>query len=166
MTFQMTLGPLDHWAATDVSRGSTAAGATSSIPLTIRSAGLSPGTYPLTLLVTTSDPAAPTTSIPLTLTVATTASEAAPAAGLTLDAPAPNPTRGPTLLGYTLAEAGPVRLSIIDLLGREVAVVVEGDAAAGRHAATLDPARLAPGVYVVRLSAGTHAVTRRLAVVR
>ena len=166
MTFQMTIGPLDHWATPGVSRGNTPAGAASTVPVTISAAGLSPGTYPLTLLVTTSDPSAPATSVPLTLTVATTASEAPATARLTLDAPAPNPTRGPTVIGYALAEASPVRLSVVDLLGREVAVVAEGTASAGRHVATLDTARLAPGVYVVRLSAGLHLASRRIAVVR
>lgn len=167
MTFQMTLGPLTHWATPSVTRGTTAPGTVSSVPLAITAAGLTPGVYPLTLLLTTSDPSTPTTSVPLTLTVATTAAEtSSPDGALVLDAPAPNPARGPTTLGFTLAETGPVRLAVIDLLGREVAVVLSGEAAAGRHTARLDPARLAPGVYVVRLSAGTQAAVRRLVIVR
>ena len=166
MTFQMTFGPPSHWATPATQRGSTAPGATSSVPVAISTDGLAPGTYPLTLVVTTSDPSAPTASVPLALTVAMTAAEVAPARGLVLDAPAPNPTRGPAVLGYTLAEAGPVRLAVTDLLGREVAVVVDGEAAAGRHTATLETARLAPGVYVVRLSAEAEAAVRRLVVVR
>ena len=39
-------------------------------------------------------------------------------------------------------------------LGREVAVLLDGAAEAGRHAATLDGARLASGLYVVVLTGG------------
>ncbi len=66
---------------------------------------------------------------------------------------------------FALAEAGAVRLSVFDALGREVAVLAAGERAAGAHEARLDAARLAPGVYVVRLEAAGRAVTRRLAVV-
>ena len=94
------------------------------------------------------------------------ASEAGAAAVLALDAPRPNPARGAAEVAFSLAEAGAVRLSVVDLLGREVAVMVAGERPAGRHAEALDAARLAPGVYVVRLAAGGQALARRLVVVR
>ena len=95
-----------------------------------------------------------------------TATEGSAAAVFALDAPAPNPARGAAALTYSLAEAGAARLSVVDLLGREVAVLAEGTLAAGRHEATVETQRLAPGVYVVRLSAGAQTATRRLIVVR
>ena len=85
---------------------------------------------------------------------------------LTLDAPRPNPARGVTTVTYKTPTAGAMRLSVFDLVGREVAVVAEGDAAAGRHVATLDTAGLASGVYVVRLIAGEAVLTRRFVVTR
>ena len=81
-------------------------------------------------------------------------------------APSPNPTVGRALVRYTLAEAGTARVSVIDGLGREVAVLAEGDVAAGHHEATLDAARLAAGVYVVRLATADGARARRLTVAR
>ncbi|HEX9952368.1 MAG TPA: M36 family metallopeptidase [Rubricoccaceae bacterium] len=95
-----------------------------------------------------------------------TATEGGAAAVFALDAPAPNPARGTVALAYSLAEAGAARVSLVDLLGREVAVVVAGEQAAGRHAASLDVSGLAPGVYVVRLSSGGDALARRIVVVR
>lgn len=85
--------------------------------------------------------------------------------GLTLDA-APNPARDRALVGFTLPSAERVRLTVFDALGREVAVLVDRGLAAGAHEAEVDTAALPPGVYVARLRAGVHVVTRRITVVR
>ncbi|MEL6614666.1 MAG: right-handed parallel beta-helix repeat-containing protein, partial [Bacteroidota bacterium] len=81
-------------------------------------------------------------------------------------APAPNPTRGTTRVRFSLAEAGEVRVSVHDLLGREVAVLADGTYSAGPHDATLDSRTLAPGVYVVRLAQSAQTDATRLTVVR
>ena len=94
------------------------------------------------------------------------AETAAPEGAGSLFAPSPNPTSGATALRYDVAAAGPVRLAVTDVLGREVAVLADGNAAAGRHEATLDAGRLAPGVYAVRLETGTFVGTQRVVVVR
>jgi hypothetical protein len=62
--------------------------------------------------------------------------------------------------------AGPVRVEVVDALGRRVAVLTEGDASAGRREVALPLDGLAPGVYVVRLVAGREVVTRSVVVVR
>ncbi len=67
---------------------------------------------------------------------------------------------------FTLPAAGAARLSVVDLLGREVAVLVDGALPSGGQVATVDTSALAPGVDVVRLAAGTEVLTRRLVVVR
>ena len=95
-----------------------------------------------------------------------TAGEGGAAAALSLDAPRPNPSRGTATVAFSLPEARAVRLTVVDLLGREVAVLVDGETAAGPHTVPVDAARLAPGVYVVRLATGTETLTRRLVVVR
>ncbi|MDX1421162.1 MAG: T9SS type A sorting domain-containing protein [Rubricoccaceae bacterium] len=66
--------------------------------------------------------------------------------------PSPNPFRGPLALRYEVPAPTPLRLSVYDALGREVAVLFDGTAEAGAHEAVLDGAALAPGVYVVRLA--------------
>ena len=115
--------------------------------------------------------AAPLTGTPARFVVTVgprgaTATEGGAAAVFALDAPAPNPARGTVALAYSLAEAGAARVSVVDLLGREVAVVAEGEQAAGRHVASVDVSGLAPGVYVVRLASGGEALARRVVVVR
>ena len=86
--------------------------------------------------------------------------------GSRLSAPYPNPTAGSVVVPYHVAEAGPVRLVVADVLGREVAVLTDEALDAGPHAATLDGDTLAPGTYVVRLTVGGETAARPFAVVR
>ena len=87
------------------------------------------------------------------------------ASELSLSAPVPNPSRGAARIGYAVPEAGEVRLSVYDALGREVAMLADGVRQPGRHEAEI-ASGLAPGVYVVRLVSGERSVVRRLTVVR
>lgn len=86
---------------------------------------------------------------------------------LGLSAPQPNPTAGASLVRFALGEAGPARLVVYDALGREVAVLADGEHAEGTHLANLDGRALAPGVYLVRLTTDDGmAETTRLTVIR
>ena len=60
---------------------------------------------------------------------------------------APNPS--PRTVTLNVAQTGPVRVSVLDALGREVARFTDGHARAGRQEYEW-PAGLAPGLYVVR----------------
>jgi len=72
----------------------------------------------------------------------------------------PNPLRTTARFTFSLRSAGRVRLTIVDLAGREVATVVDGPLAAGRHDLHWAP-RGAPGVYFARLQAeGVDEVVR------
>lgn len=79
---------------------------------------------------------------------------------LTHLAPArPTPFRDRTTLSFELAAPGEARLEVFDLRGARVRTLARGSLAAGRH--TLEwrgdadgGARLAPGLYLVRLEAG------------
>ena len=87
-------------------------------------------------------------------------------AEVTLRAPYPNPVTSSARIPYELPADGPVRLAVYDALGRRVAVLADGDRPAGFHHATVDAARLAPGVYHVRLTAGPFVGASRFTVVR
>ncbi len=89
---------------------------------------------------------------------------------LALDLPHPNPAQGSVTVPFTVGVAGPVRLSLYDVLGREVAVLADGIREPGAHEARADVGALAASVYVVRLTAsgmaGPASKVRRLTVVR
>lgn len=78
----------------------------------------------------------------------------------------PNPFNPTTQIRFTLDAGRPVRLSVSDLLGREVAVLVDGMMPAGAHRAVFDASGLASGVYVVRLEAGGEFRTSRITLLK
>ncbi|PAP78114.1 hypothetical protein [Rubrivirga marina] len=78
----------------------------------------------------------------------------------------PNPISRAASVPFGLAAPGDVRLRVVDVLGREVAVLADGAHAAGEHRAALDASRLATGVYVVVLDADGRRATRTITVVR
>ena len=79
----------------------------------------------------------------------------------------PNPFNPSTVIGYQLAEAGPVRLAIYSVLGQEVRVLVNEQQQAGTFTATWDGRdaagrRVASGIYLYRLQAGDFTAIRRM----
>lgn len=85
---------------------------------------------------------------------------------VTLSAPAPNPVRQHTTLRYALPEAQSIRLSVYDVMGREVAVLIDQRQNPGRKQVRLDASQLSSGTYFYRLRAGETTKTKRLTVVR
>ena len=79
---------------------------------------------------------------------------------------APNPTGGQAVIAYTLTEREKVRLTVYDLLGREVAVLAEGIQEAGDHRAAFDGTDLPNGVYAYRLQVGDQVQTGQFTVAR
>ncbi len=78
----------------------------------------------------------------------------------------PNPFNSTTVVGSQLPVAGNVKLAVYDMLGREVALLVNERRAAGHYQDKLDGSRLASGVYLYRLSAGGFTQTRRLVLLK
>jgi|GEM_PF-856229 len=78
----------------------------------------------------------------------------------------PNPAAATARVRFELDAASDARVSVVDALGREVAVLAEGARAAGVHDVTLDARGLAAGVYVLRLVADDAVATMRLSVAR
>ncbi len=79
----------------------------------------------------------------------------------------PNPTRAGAVLTYVLPSASPVSLDIFDASGRVVLHRDHGEQGAGRHQLAWDGrdarrTRVSPGVYFLRLRAGTHESVERL----
>jgi len=86
-----------------------------------------------------------------------------------LDQNYPNPFNPTTTIGYSLALGGHVRLSVFDLLGQEIARLVDADQDAGRHTVVFDAVRsprLASGMYFYRMESGTFTDIRKFVVLR
>lgn len=95
-----------------------------------------------------------------------TAAEGVPAGvdALDLRVVGANPSRGTVALRFTTSEAAPVRLEVLDVLGRSVAVLADGARSPGPHEARWDATAAANGVYVARLRQGGHEVVRQVTV--
>ena len=78
----------------------------------------------------------------------------------------PNPFNPSTTIKYELSRTSDVRLSVFDLLGREVSVLVNERSEAGVHEVKFDRSNLASGVYFYRLQAGNFVQTRKLLLLR
>ena len=72
----------------------------------------------------------------------------------------PNPFNPSTSIGYQLSTTGQVSLKVFDLLGREVATLVDERKTAGTYAVSFNGSGLASGVYFYRLIAGASVQTR------
>ena len=78
----------------------------------------------------------------------------------------PNPFASTATVRVTLPEAAHVRVTVYDVLGREVATLLDGALDAGTHAAVLESGTLPSGTYVYRVVAGTAVTTGRMQLVR
>jgi hypothetical protein len=72
----------------------------------------------------------------------------------------PNPFNPSTVVGFRLSVVGHVNLSVFDLMGRQIAVLVDGPMAPGEHSVTFDGTGLSSGAYLIELVAGGERVTR------
>lgn len=78
----------------------------------------------------------------------------------------PNPFNPTTAISYQLTAVSFVSLKVYDLLGREIAVLVQGTQRAGAYTMRFDASSLPSGVYVYRLSSEGVSLTRTMIVLR
>jgi 1,4-alpha-glucan branching enzyme len=76
----------------------------------------------------------------------------------------PNPFNPSTRIAFDLPAASPVSLRIYDMLGREVATLVDDSRPAGHYDVVWNADRVASGVYLCRLTAGGFSEVRKMMV--
>lgn len=86
--------------------------------------------------------------------------------GYALEQNYPNPFNPTTTIRYRTASAGPVNVTVFDLLGKEVATLVNAPLAAGEHTVQFNAGRLSSGLYFCRLAAGNVTVTRKMVLMK
>jgi hypothetical protein len=89
-----------------------------------------------------------------------------PQAGYRLSQNYPNPFNPATTIAYALPARGHVRLSLFNMLGQEVAVLVDEEQEAGIRSVAFDATALPSGVYVYRIVAGEYSSQRRMVLIR
>lgn len=78
----------------------------------------------------------------------------------------PNPFNPVTVIEFDLPEARVVELAVFDVLGRRVAVLVDGALEAGRHAVTWQAQHRPSGLYLYRIQAGDFVQIRQMMLVK
>ncbi len=78
----------------------------------------------------------------------------------------PNPFFWQTTIDYALRQSGIVLLSVYDLLGREMEVLVESSQPAGQYQVRFNAGHLPSGMYVYRLQTGDERLVRWMTLVR
>jgi glycosidase len=74
----------------------------------------------------------------------------------------PNPFNPATTITYQVRSAGAVTIRVYDVLGREVATLVNEYQGAGSYTQAFDASRLSSGVYFYRLQSGSFVSTKKM----
>jgi len=78
----------------------------------------------------------------------------------------PNPFNPTTTIRFSLQRNERVKLRVFDILGREVARLIEGEISVGTHTIAFNGEGLASGEYFYRLEAGGQNITKRMLLVK
>jgi hypothetical protein len=78
----------------------------------------------------------------------------------------PNPFNATATIRYDLPVSSPVKLTLFDVLGKEVALLVDGISPAGTHTVSFDATDLPSGVYLCRFEAGSFAAVQKLMLIK
>jgi hypothetical protein len=84
----------------------------------------------------------------------------------TLDGVYPDPFAGETMIGFTLARREHVTLTVVDVMGRAVATVLDDVLEAGAKGVTLDATGLPAGIYFCRMTTPGGTLTRMIHLVK
>jgi hypothetical protein len=82
--------------------------------------------------------------------------------GYALDQNYPNPFNPTTEISYSLPKSGNVKLTVYNLLGKQVAELVNGTKNAGSYTVTFSAANLSSGVYFYKLETGSTVLSKKM----
>ena len=78
----------------------------------------------------------------------------------------PNPFNPATTISYAIPKAGNVELRVYDVLGRQVAVIVNEFRQAGSYSVNFNASELASGVYVYTIRSGDFTDTKKMVLIK
>jgi hypothetical protein len=78
----------------------------------------------------------------------------------------PNPFNPSTVISYQLPVSGNVMLKVFDILGNEVATLVNEEKSAGNYEVIFNAASLSSGTYFYRLSAGSFIEVKKMILIK
>ncbi len=78
----------------------------------------------------------------------------------------PNPFNPVTKINYAIPEQSFVTVKVFDMLGREVAVLINEQKSAGYYSIDFDASALSSGVYIYKMKAGYYENIKRMVVIK
>jgi hypothetical protein len=78
----------------------------------------------------------------------------------------PNPFNASTRIDFDLSKAGAVKLKVFDLLGREVAILMDGIRAPGHYSVLFDGSNLPSGIYIYRIETGSLREAKKMVLLK
>jgi len=78
----------------------------------------------------------------------------------------PNPFNPTTLITYTMPESGQVTIRVYNMLGQEMATLIDGVQDAGQHSVTFDASDLPAGVYLYVMQSGSFTQTNKMTLLK
>ena len=81
---------------------------------------------------------------------------------LSLEATRPNPFSRNTAITYSTTEFGNVKLSLYDMLGKEVEKIFDSPQPQGKYTFDFDGTKLSAGNYILRLESGGNVVSKKI----
>ncbi len=78
----------------------------------------------------------------------------------------PNPFNPTTEIKYSIPQNGYVTLKVYNLLGQEIATLVDKEQNAGTYKVVFNASNLASGIYMYTLKSGSYSLTKKMALVK
>jgi hypothetical protein len=74
----------------------------------------------------------------------------------------PNPFNPTTNISFSIQQSGLVTLKVFNILGQEVAILVNQNMQPGKYSVDFNASELSSGVFVYQLTAGTYTSTKKM----
>jgi hypothetical protein len=78
----------------------------------------------------------------------------------------PNPFNPTSLIRYSIPKSGLVTLKVYDILGKEVATLVNEEKVAGSYNLKFDASKLSSGVYMYKIESGNYTETKKMVLIK
>ena len=78
----------------------------------------------------------------------------------------PNPFNPTTIIKYSIPKSGIVTLRIFNMLGQEVATLVNQEQQSGNYSVNFNADKLASGVYMYRIQSGDFSLTKKMTLLK
>ena len=78
----------------------------------------------------------------------------------------PNPFNPSTMINFSIPESGLVTLKVFNVLGQEIAELVNDVKSAGNYEVSFDASQLTTGMYIYKIQSGNYSATKKMLLVK